>query len=263
MPAAACALCGTIAPLINSHFLPAALYQEMNEPTGSIQNMIVVRKDATFQSGEQFVMPLLCQACEIRFQQGGEDWVLGMRYRSDGSFPLRDLLVSSNAVDSNTDSSVYEVSSVAGLDIAKICYFAASLFWRAGIANWSTRFANAPQISMKADLMTGFSDYLLGVGSFPAEAFLVVSVARESQPKRVLLPPHKAQDVPFNRYEAHIPGMMFELFVNADPKFSTFSISTPPGHIVLTDLICRRLTVLAISMIPNSELKGSLKKKLS
>lgn len=235
----------------------------MNEPTGPIQNMIVVRRDATFQSGEQFVMPLLCQACEIRFQQGGEDWVLGMRYRSDGSFPLRDLLVSAKAVDNNADSSVYDASAIAGIDIEKICYFAASLFWRAGIGNWSTRFANAPQINLKTDLMTGFRNYLLGVGSFPADAFLVVSVAKESQPNRVLLAPHKAQDVPFSRYEAHIPGMMFELFVDADSKFSAFSINTAPGHIVLTTLINRRLTALAASLIPNSELKGSLKKKLS
>ena len=162
MPTAACALCGTVVPLINSHFLPAALYQEMNEPTGAIQNMIVVRRDASFQSGDQFVMPLLCQACEILFQQGGEDWVLGMRYRSDGSFPLRDLLASATAVNSNAESSVYDVSTVVGMDVGKICYFAASLFWRAGIANWSTQFANAPQISIKTDLMVAFRDYLRG-----------------------------------------------------------------------------------------------------
>ena len=71
--------------------MPAALYQEMNDPNGPIKNMIVVTTRGTFQSAEQFHMPLLCQACEIRFQKGGENWTLENRYRSDGSFPLRDL----------------------------------------------------------------------------------------------------------------------------------------------------------------------------
>lgn len=68
---------------------------------------------------------------------------LGYALSVGGSSPLRDLLASATAVNSNAESSVYDVSTVVGMDVGKICYFAASLFWRAGIANWSTRFANA------------------------------------------------------------------------------------------------------------------------
>jgi hypothetical protein len=47
-----CALCGNTATLIDSHFMPAALYQEMNDPNGPIKNMIVVTTRGTFQSAE-------------------------------------------------------------------------------------------------------------------------------------------------------------------------------------------------------------------
>lgn len=95
MMVATCALCGKVETLIASHFMPAALYPELNDPTDPIKHMIVVTRKGTFQSGEQFAMPLLYQKCEIRFQQGGESWTLANRYRSDGSFPLREMLLAS------------------------------------------------------------------------------------------------------------------------------------------------------------------------
>jgi hypothetical protein len=131
-----CALCGTNGTLLDSHFMPRSLYQELLQPGFAIKQIVVLTGDKTNQSGQQFSMHLLCQACEIRFQKGGEDWTLGNRYRSDGSFPLRDLLL--NAVPSETKpdgSRVYEARAVAGLAVDQLIYFAASIFWRAGITS--------------------------------------------------------------------------------------------------------------------------------
>ncbi|MFZ0912495.1 MAG: hypothetical protein WBQ76_11820 [Candidatus Korobacteraceae bacterium] len=257
-----CALCGNYGTLIDSHFMPAALYPELNDPAGPIKHMIVMTRKGTFQSPEQFHMPLLCRACEVRFQQGGENWVLGMRYRSDGTFPLRDLLQRATPVDSNVATSVFDARSLSGVDVDRLLYFAASIFWRAGIANWTTKFADAPKIDLKPEIMAKFADYLLGNGPFPGETSLIVSVASNAQPQRAIICPIKAQETPFVRYEAHIPGMMFELFVDAGPTYDTWSLNNPPERIVLTDLVTKRVLQAAGDIVSESEPKGSLKKHL-
>lgn len=78
-----------------------------------------------------------------------------------------------------------------------------------------------------------------------------------------MLSPIKAQDEPFVRYEMHIPGMMFEFFLNGDPKYDTWSLNNVPERIVLSSLPTQRLRQIAAQNIPLSEPKGGLKKKLS
>ena len=157
-----CALFGKYETLIDSHFMPAALYRELNDPAGPIKNMIVARRKGTFQSPAQFHTPLMCQACEIKFQQGGENWVLAMRYRSDGSFSLRDLLASATPSSTNGATSVFNARSISGIDVDRLLYFSASIFWRAGITRRTTKFADAPQIDLRPEIMAKFAHYRLG-----------------------------------------------------------------------------------------------------
>jgi hypothetical protein len=208
-------------------------------------------------------MHLLCQQCEIRFQQGGEDWTLAGRYRSDGTFQLRDLLLKSTPSNSKGETSVYEATSIPALDVDRLVYFAASILWRAGASAWTTKFADAPKIDLPPPLLTELADYLLGRRAFPASVFLVVSVASEAQPIRMLLAPLKTQECPFIRYEAHIPGLMFEWFINGQPELDTWSLNNPPKRIVLTTLVRQRLLHVAAKIIPGSQPKGGLKKHFS
>jgi hypothetical protein len=260
----ACALCGNTDSLIDSHFMPAALYQEMNDPKGPIKNMIVVTPQGTFQSPEQFHMPLLCQACEIQFQKGGENWTLANRYRSDGSFPLRDLLLSSTPETEREDGiKIYEARKVSGLMVDQLVYFAASLFWRAGITDWKVRFAEAPKIDLNTNLMGELQNYLLGSGPFPAAASVFVLVDAEATPQRVMVSPRKVADVPYVRFETHIPGMIFELSINVVPPLDEMSLDRPIERIMLTSLVTQRVKVMGASLIASSEPKGSLKKHFS
>lgn len=259
-----CALCGTLATLIDSHFMPAALYQEMNDPAGPIKNMVVVTTKGTFQSSEQFHMPLLCQECEIRFQKGGEDWTLANRYRSDGTFPLRDLLLSSTPETQRPDGTfIYEAKKVHGLIIEKLLYFGASLLWRAGIANWRVKFAEAPKIDLTADLMRELQNYLLGNAPFPSALSVFVILDAEPNPQRVMTSPIKVGVEPHVRYESHIPGMIFEFGLDVVPPLDEMSLDRSIARIMLSPLVTERVKVMGSPLIASSEPKGSLKKHLS
>jgi len=110
--------------------------------------------------------------------------------------------------------------------------------------------------------MAKFADYLLGKGVFPGETSLNVCVASDAQPQRTMISPFKAQETPFARYEAHIPGMMFELFVDAGPTRDPWSLNNAPERIVLTDMVTKRVLQAAGDIVPDSEPKGSLKKHI-
>ncbi len=257
-----CALCGSSAPLINSHFMPAALYQELNDPHGEIQHMIVVKPDVTRQDPSQISQPLLCQQCEIRFQQHGENWVLSRRYRSDGSFPLQKSLEAATPESTNADTRIYDVSKVEDVEVDQLIYFAASIYWRAAAANWATRAVSLPRIDFSPQLMTSLNDYLMGRSGFPSQLFLWVSVAEEKIPLRLMTFPQR--DSAFQdhgRYEFHIPGMMFQLFVKAPQELDVLSLNNSPHRIMLSKLVRKRVERFAAPMVMKSKPLGSLKNK--
>jgi hypothetical protein len=167
--------------------MPRSLYQELVEPNFAIKQMIVLKCDKTNQSSQQFSMHLHCQGCEILFQQGGEDWTLANRYRSDGSFPIRDLLLNASPIETKLDGSrIYEARTVRGLAIDQLVYFAVSIFWRAGVTDWSVKFADAPKIDLDIPLMTELHQYLLGKALLPSRVSVFVAVDEASAPWRAM-----------------------------------------------------------------------------
>ena len=245
--------------------MPAALYQELLEPTDPIKQMIVLKRDKTHQSGEQFAMPLLCQDCEERFQRGGEDWTLANRYRSDGSFPLRDMLQRATPGEIRRDrfrSKVYEALKVSGLDVQQLIYFAASLFWRAGIADWKVRFADAPKIDLDIKLMTELQLYLLGKGVFPSRASVFIILDETAGPFRAMWCPQKQGERPELRYSLYIPGMIFELGVDLASQLRADSISEPIEKIMLSAVVYALVGAVGSDLTENSEVSKSLNKHL-
>ena len=243
--------------------MPAALYQELLNPTGPIKQMIVLKRGKTHQSGEQFSMPLLCQDCEVRFQQGGEDWTLANRYRSDGSFPLREMLKRTAPVESKQDrSKAYDARKVAGLEVQQLIYFAASLFWRAGVADWRVKFADAEKIDFDTQLMTELQQYLLAKGPFPPWASVFIVLDETAAPHRAMWSPRKQGERPELRYSLYIPGIIFELGVDLAPQLRNYSISDPTEKIVLSDLVYAYVGAIGSGLTENSEVSKSLKKHL-
>jgi hypothetical protein len=259
-----CALCGTNGTLLDSHFMPRSLYHELLEPGFAIKQIVVLRGDKTNQSAQQFSMHLLCQACEIRFQKGGEDWTLGNRYRSDGSFPLRDLLL--NAVPSETKpdgSRVYEARAVAGLAVDQLIYFAASIFWRAGITDWRVKFADAPKIDLDAPLMAELGDFLLEKGPLPPRVSVFIAVDETSAPWRAMWSPKKQNERPQLRYSFYIPGIIMELGVDLPVDLRIPSVSDPKGLVVLSRVVFSYVAAMGAELVDTSEVSKSLAKHLT
>ena len=209
-------------------------------------------------------MHLLCQNCEIRFQRGGEDWTLGNRYRSDGSFTIRDLLLNALPVETKPDGSrVYEARTVAGLAVDQLIYFAVSIFWRAGVTDWRVKFADAPRIDLDIQLMTELQEYLLGKAPLSSRVSVFVAVDGASAPWRAMWSPKKQNDRPQLRYSFYIPGIIMELGVDLPVEECILSISDSKELIVLSNAVHSYVAAIGAQLVETSEVSKSLAKHLT
>ncbi|MCU1249937.1 MAG: hypothetical protein JWQ49_2966 [Edaphobacter sp.] len=184
---------------------------------------------------------------------------MGNRYRSDGSFPLRDMLVGATPIETKPDgSNVYAARQVLGVDVEQLIYFAASLFWRAGVADWKVKFADAPKIDIDPSLMTALQQYLLALSPFPSQASIFVAVDATTAPWRAMWSPIKQNDRPQLRYSLYIPGIIMELGVDLPPALRVPSISDATEIIVLSDVVYKYVAAIGASLSEGSALSKSL-----
>ncbi len=144
-----CRLCLTPAELQDSHLLPKALYKLLKNAAASDgqknPNPVVVNKKIALKTSAQVSDHLLCKQCEARFSTDGEKWMLENCWHSDSDFPLRSTLESETPVYvGHSGLSIYEGATISGVNIAKIVYFAASVFWRASAHKWGPILARRP-----------------------------------------------------------------------------------------------------------------------
>src|ERR1700733_9843084 len=136
MPIGKCALCLQSAKLQKSHLLPQGIHKALQEPNNSIRNPILVTASTTVQTSEQVRDYLLCESCEVRFQQNGEDWVMKNGPRRNGRFLLREALLRSPNKSTIPSGDIYKEPFDSAFDLEKLIYFAASVFWRSSVHPW-------------------------------------------------------------------------------------------------------------------------------
>jgi hypothetical protein len=201
--------------LQRSHFFPAAAYKIIREETirEGFQNPNPVRMTdvSAVQTSEQYTSRLLCHQCEQRFQANGERWVLGNCWRGD-TFRLSGLIAGEKASLACPEASVYDASGIPGINIFAITFFAASMFWRAAVHNWSGRSIE-PAIDF-GPYEKQLRQYLNGVAEFPKDCMLGVVLP----PPNSNLVKHKMHPYPTLRsgfciYTLPFLGIGFSLFV--------------------------------------------------
>jgi hypothetical protein len=159
----------------------------------------------------------------------GEDWVLAHSYRGSGSgFKLREILLRQSPLATQGDASLYACVGVPNLEMDKIIYFAASVFWRAAVRTW-----RRDERTIKIDLgkyAEPLRLFLLGAGPFPDHMALHTWVSSLSGNILASLHLPEAKRIEgFRAYEFGIPGVCFRLLVARHMSPKWFEWSTAPG----------------------------------
>jgi hypothetical protein len=179
-------------------------------------NPIMGLPEETGPRQEQLQVPLLCSKCEQRFSARGEKWILENGYRLKGPSRIFQLLSSAQPI-SEEKWTVYPGAEIDGLDMDKISYFGASVFWRASAGTWSVAGKKHRMIDLGARYEEQLRSYLVGEADFPRAIVLWSAVCRTPEPPPVISFPtgERVGDgiYAYHRHTFDIPGLSFMLFV--------------------------------------------------
>ncbi len=208
-----CALCRFDRPLCQSHLLPKATYKSLRARHPGNPNPVIVSQHAVVQTSWQLHAPLLCEECETRFRVGGEDWVLANCWRAAG-FPLRERLASVTPLYAKDGGAVWACAEVPDIDMDKLCYFAASVFWRSAVKTWRV----TPTATTSIDLgpyEDRLRNFLLAMAPFPDKMALAIRISNLARLIDTAGVPVLESKAGFHEYGFHIPGIEFRLFVGS------------------------------------------------
>jgi hypothetical protein len=259
-----CKLCLLEMELQASHFLPAALYKSILQPEEKNPHPYFMSPTKTVESSQQIKDYLLCRDCEMRFNQGGERYVLSVMARSD-SFPLQETLRKATPIRAIKGLTTFAGSAIPEIDIDKLEYFALSIFWRAAAHNWKPAFGETYKRLELGPYREELRKYLLG-GEYPKHLVTTISVYEEEEFTRAMYPPASGNSHPYKgrSYSFLIPGIDFNMLVGKRMETGMKELSShlgPERRIFMTPLINDGVNRLRIDMSDKQQKYVQINKK--
>jgi hypothetical protein len=225
--------------LQDSHYLSKGIYKRLHSEDSKNPHPVLITKTGTVQKSSQLKTRLFCKVCEDRLNSGGETWVLNHCLQADGSFPLRDIL-SSRAPDLQSPgvpTKIYSAQGIPEINVAKLAYFAASIFWRGSVHGWND------DGSIPIDLgpfQERFRKYMLGEESYPRDACLWVYVREKGRLEQLTFTPTQGRADGLHTCRFPMPGLAFLLIVskNTPATHRNICLVNAPGNpIFLTPVL--------------------------
>jgi hypothetical protein len=206
--------------------MPAAVYRTLrSRRVGSKPDPMTFGRGFAYQSSEQFVDYLLCEACEDRIRRRGEDWVLANCLRPGGAFPILEILRAAHPTWQDEDIRTYSAARITEIDSDSLIYFATSVFWRAAAHTWRIR-----RRSVHIDLgpyEADFRAFLLGQVQFPQNAAIVVAVLERGG--EFAVSPWSRNDQGYHDHNFTIPGLTFMLYLGGRVPQECLEMSLAPS----------------------------------
>ena len=267
-----CALCLRDEQLQMSHLIPRALYLDRRMPELPNPNPIYGLPEEQGPRQEQFVERLLCRDCEHRFSVNGEKWVLENGYRLKGPSTIYEALAAATAVPDYPGGTVYAGAEIDALDMDKLSYFGASVFWRASVVHLDIGRKRRHMIQLGAKYEESLRAYLLGEAPFPNSMVLWSAVCRTPEPPPVITYPAGERVSEgyesFYRHTFDIPGLSYMLHVgNRLPPHirDTCVVASPRRYIYFSpfERLIDRNTARAFAKSAPSQSLRKLHRKVS
>ena len=215
-----------------SHLLPAQVYRLLRAKGQRNPNPILISGSKVVTTSRQLQQPLLCPDCEDRFNNRGERWVLASAFTEHGTFTLRDLLLQAQPLHKTDRLVVIAASQITGIDCAQLGYFAASVFWRAAVAEWASL---GPSVHIDlGPYLEPLRRFLLDESPFPDNTALCIRVLTMHELLQTAEVPVTTCSQPWFIHQFSIPGIAFSLSVGGrlSDEFRRLCFIKSPEHFI-------------------------------
>jgi hypothetical protein len=209
-----CRLCLQERELRNSHLLPKSMYRLLRNDGFSNPNPFIHGEERGVQTSKQAQQYLLCGECEQRFSKRGEAWVIAHCWRSVGEFRIQEILFHSTPIHENDELKIYAGASIPELDMDKLVYFGASVFWRAAVCEWNLLSERVHiRLGVYAEELRRF---LVDEATVPRNVVLHIGVSALSGTLDAsLFPKSSRTKAGIHRHRFIIPGMYFTMLAGS------------------------------------------------
>jgi hypothetical protein len=219
--------------------MPKALYRMLRSPELVNPNPTLMSRDFVKETSRQVKTFLLCADCEQRLNRNGEGWMLRNCCRAPEEFRLRDTLLRCSPGYDDGQISVYAARNIAEVDIAKLVYFAVSVFWRAAVSSWVVELTRLEPLQLGPNYSEQLRLFLLEESDFPAHAAITTEVLAFHEVRLgSAVFPYGGRKGEFHFYRFAVPGVRFDLFVGKRIPAEARRMCTfrsPEGMIMLTN----------------------------
>jgi hypothetical protein len=134
--------------------------------------------------------------------------------------------------------SVYSGKSTQ-VDVAKLVYFAVSVFWRAAVARWIVESTRLEPLPFGSSFQEQFRLFLLNEKDFPVDAAITTEIlAFHEASLGTAVFPYGGRKGEFHFYSFAIPGLRFDLYLGKRIPTEARRMCTfrsPEGLIMLTN----------------------------
>ncbi len=223
-----CALCCQVGKLHESHFLPKGVYKLLRDSNNRNNNPVLISRKLSIQKSFQMTQPLLCSACERRFSENGESYVLPLLSKRT-AFPLLDRLKLAQPLYSTRDNAVFTCPSV-GIDGDRLGYFGLSVLWRAAVRPWRMFDNDTTSVQMDVKYMESMRRYLAGESGFPKDVAVIATVATDFVSQQSCFVPSRITVNPYHvAYGLLMKGLFFRFILgdNNPPAMRAISCAGP------------------------------------
>jgi hypothetical protein len=136
-------------------------------------------------------------------------------YRGRDRFRLRELLQRAQPIYADETDTIFNTSTIPGLDVEKLVYFCVSVFWRAAVREWESSGRKYRGITLGPKYQEQIRRYLLADAYFPENAAVMLLVSGLKRPAIVFNFPDTIRIEASHAHTLQIPGLTFQLSLGA------------------------------------------------
>jgi hypothetical protein len=239
--------------------MPAKMYEHCRMPGG---NPVSFNTRLVLETSRQKQHPLLCLDCEDILNKRGEQWMLPLLARIEGSFPFYELLTKHPPAVVDGDAKLYAAADNKEIECDKITHFGLGIFWKAAVHSWRGG-ETAPLIDL-ARLIEPIRKYLKGEDSFPKDATLTIGVLPKPVKHISFTLPYQGSAAAGNNFLFYALGMEFTLLIgdsiSAEQRAASFSGN--PRHPILVVNFAPMVQDIAVQVMKKAHKAKNVQKYL-